>query len=211
MFLILLSGFLFSISLPPFRIGAAAYWALVPFFFLLREKNASQAFWWGGLSGAFIAVSSLNFMSFNTLTGWVSAIIVNSAYFAIYSLIHVWLAQKMGSKFIFIVAFLWTGIEFLKTQFFGGELSWANLGYTHPQYLFILKNATTLNLFSVCFWLVLINFLIYSILIDLGNKRKVIWLITSILILLLLPKFLENRSMPKPQKIYDKFEAAFAA
>lgn len=204
----LLTGVLLSFAFPPFRIGIMAYWALVPFFYLLKNKGAKESFWWGFLTGLFITLSSINITIFSTLRGLASVIILNSSYVALYAMVHTLFAARLGEKVFFMVPFLWTGLEYLKTTA-GIGLTWASLGYTHTQYLYLIENATSLNLFGIAFWVVLINVLIYLTLNSLGRRRKVAYLLVSIIVLFWIPWYLSKLTLPEEQEFEQWGEVAY--
>ncbi|MFQ5706255.1 MAG: apolipoprotein N-acyltransferase [bacterium] len=203
----LLTAFLVSFSFPPFQFGFLAYWGLVPFFYILEEKNLKEAFRWGYLTGLFISVATVYWINFVTVPGALATILIHPLYYSLYAMIHVFLRQRLGRKFVIAIPFVWTGIEYLKSL---GELGfpWISLGYTQTQYLLLIQFASYTSVFGVSFWLVVINVLIYLILKNLEDRVKVAFFLTGIVLLFVLPWMYGRHVMPRQEEFKDDLRVA---
>ncbi len=205
----LLTGVLLSFAFPPFRIGFMAYWGLVPFFYLLENKDPKKAFQWGYVAGVFITLGSINAASLSTIRGLFLAILLNPFYFGLFASIHRFLQNRLDEAFVFVVPFLWVAIEYLRALN-GFGLTWSSLGYTHTQYLYLLREAAEVSLYTISLWVTLINSLIYLALKNLQNKIKVAYLIAIIVLLFLLPWYISKQVMPEQEEFDEGIEFAFA-
>lgn len=201
----LLTGFLLNFAYPPFNLGFLAYWALVPFFFLLEEKPLRPAFRWGYLTGLFLTLTAVNELALNNAPSLLLTVLIHPFYYALYAVLHVFFRQKFARVFLFLPPFLWVGVEFLKSLnrfgFFG-----LNLGYTHPQYLLVLKIEPQWSSALLSFWVCSLNVLIYMMLKSLHDRRKIAYLLVATIAVLVIPLGCGWRSIEIP----DVFEQMVA-
>lgn len=181
----LLTAVFLAFAFPPFQLGFLAYWTLVPFFYLLEDKSIKESFRWGYVTGLFMSLATVYWISFVTMPGAVATILVHPLYYALYAMLHVFLRDRLGERFVLAIPFVWTGIEYVKSL---SELAfpWITLGYTQSYYVSMIQYASYTSVFGVSFWVVCLNVLVYLILKNLENRRKAVVLlgVTSALVVL---------------------------
>jgi apolipoprotein N-acyltransferase len=182
----LLTALMLSLAFPPFKLGVFAYWALVPFFYLLEKKDLKDAGHWGFLTGLFISLTTGNWLFYADLPGMLAAVLIQPVYYLLYAILHVLLFRKLGMKFLIVLPVLWTVVEYLKSLS-GLDLNRVTLGYTHPHYLFLIQKHSYLAIYLLSFWMATLNVLIYAILKNLESRRRVVLLLFVIMILFFLP------------------------
>jgi len=200
--LAILTGFLLSFAYPPYNLGLLAYWALIPLFYLLEEKRMAPAFRWGYLTGFFVIVGGVNVLVLSDILSLTLAIFIHPFYFALYSVLHVLLREKIGQRYLIAIPFLWVALEFVKgLNHFG--FSSLNLGYTHPQYVLLLGDAASVAPYLLSFWICCLNVLIYAMLQNLQNRRKVAYLLLTAIVLLVIPLSCGYRTLEIPD-VFDQ-------
>lgn len=207
LFLALTSGLAFTLAFPPFRLGFLAYWALVPLFFLLDDKQPGDAFRWGYLAGLFISFGTIYWIGWVTVPGALATLAIHPLYFGLYGLLHVFLRRRLGQAYIFAIPFLWTGIEYLKSL---GELGfpWVSLGYTQSYYLSLIQFSTYTSVFGVSFWVATINALVYAIVLNLQNIRRSLVLLAILILLFLVPWIYGRQVIPKANEFQETIRVA---
>ncbi|UCE05178.1 MAG: hypothetical protein JSW07_16380 [bacterium] len=183
----LLSSVLLSLSFPPMKLGFLAYMAIVPFFLLLEDKNYKGSIRWGFLTGLFMNIGTLYWISWVTVPGAIAAIIYLPIYLVIYSFLHTFLRLKLGEKYIYLcIPFLWTGIEYLRSLGVLG-FPWSSLAYTQSYYLSLIQYVSFTSVYGVSFWVVTINVFVLLILKNFSNLKKVFIYFIILIFLLLIP------------------------
>ena len=182
----ILTALMLSLALPPFKLGVLAYWALIPFFYLLERKDMKSAGRWGFLTGVFISLAAGNWSFYTDIASTLAAVLIQPVYYLLYAILHVALYRKLGLKCLVVLPFLWTAVEYLKAVS-GLDLSRVTLGYTQPQYLFLIQKHSYVAIYLLSFWVTALNVLIYAVLKNLENRRKVAVLLFAMMILFFLP------------------------
>ncbi len=201
LFFAVLTAALLSFAYSPFRLGLLAYWALVPFFFLLENKSPAPAFRWGYLTGFFAVIGSVNALVLDNVVTLLLAVFVQPFYFALYAVLHVSCRQQLGDRGLFAIPILWVAVEFLESvNHFGFSI--LNLGYTHPQYLLFFEDAASAAALLLSFWICCLNVLIYAMLKNLHNRRRTAYLLAATIVLLIIPLSCSYRALEIP----DGFE-----
>ncbi len=196
-----LTGFLLSFAYPPYKLGILAYWALVPFFCLLEGKNPGSAFRWGYFTGIVVTIGALNTLALNSTTSLIVVLLFHPFYYSLYSVLHVLFCQKFGNRAVIFLPFIWVGMELVKgLNDFG--FSDLNLGYTHPQYLIFFQTAAHWTSLLVSFWIFCLNLLIYGMLNNLRDRRKVAYLLATTIALLIIPLCCGYRRLDIPD-VFD--------
>lgn len=199
MLLSLFTAVLLSLSFPPFALGFLAYFALIPFFILLEDLSYKESIRWGYLTGFFTNIGTLYWIGWVTPPGAVAAILYLPIYSIFYSVLHTFLRQRLGSKYLFIcVPFLWTGMEYIRSLGVLG-FPWNSLAYTQTYYLSLIQYVSFTSIFGVTFWIVAINVLILALLKDASNKKKVITYLILLILLFLIPWFYGQWVIPNEE------------
>ncbi|RMD86200.1 MAG: apolipoprotein N-acyltransferase [Calditrichaeota bacterium] len=196
------TAILFSLAFPPFKYGFLAYWALVPFFYLLEGKNLKSSFYWGYVTGLLISLGTIYWISFVTLPGAIATLLIHPLYFSLYAMLHSFVRERLKERYVLAIPFIWTGIEYLKSL---GELGfpWVSLGYTQSHYIYLIQYASYTSVFGVTFWVVMINVLIYLILKNIENRRKVVIYLSTILVLIITPWVYGKLVVPEEKNFED--------
>jgi len=182
----LLTSALISLSFPPLKLGFFAYVGLIPFFYLLQDKNFKESVRWGYITGFFTNLGTLYWINWVTIPGAIAAILYLPVYFIVYAVLHTFLRQHIKENyFYYCLPFLWTGVEFLRSLGVLG-FPWNSLAYSQTYYLSLIQYASYTSLFGVSFWIVTINVFILLIFKNASHyKRLVIYFMVLILLFLI--------------------------
>lgn len=183
----LTTGVLLSLSFPPLKFGFLAYIALIPLFFLLEDKNYKESIRWGFLTGLFINLGTLYWISWVTVPGAIAAILYLPVYLIIYAILHTFIRLRLGEKYLYLsVPFLWTGVEYLRSLGVLG-FPWCSLAYTQSYYLSLIQYVSFSSVYGVSFWVVSINVIILLLLRNLADIRKIILYFIILITLFVIP------------------------
>ncbi|MBN2012745.1 apolipoprotein N-acyltransferase [candidate division KSB1 bacterium] len=203
-----LSSTALAAAFPPSRLGFMAYWALVPFFVLLDSGSYKHAIKWGYITGLFLNMWTLYWINWVTLPGMIGAILYLPVFYVIYAVFHTFLRKRLGKPWLFVcIPFLWTGVEYLRTLGVLG-FPWTSLAYTQTYYLSLIQYAPVTSLYGVSFWIVTLNVIIWALFAYAGQYRRVVWLYTLLLILLLFPWIYGKFVIPKDSDQVEKVRVA---
>ncbi|MBN2357252.1 apolipoprotein N-acyltransferase [candidate division KSB1 bacterium] len=181
----LLTALFWALSFSPFKTGFLAFFAFIPLFLLLQDKNIKEAFRWGYLTGLFIAVVTLYWIGWVTMTGMIGALICWPLYIAFYAVVHTFLLRRLSTVAFSILPFIWVAIEYSQA-FTDLAFPWNYLGYTQSYYTAFIQYAEYTGVYGISFWVFLINVLIWMILRQQGwHGRRWRWIGITVVILLL--------------------------
>ncbi|MBN1154031.1 apolipoprotein N-acyltransferase [candidate division KSB1 bacterium] len=196
LFYSILTGVLISFSFPPFKLGFLAYIALVPFFLLLHDASMKEAARWSYVTGLFVNIGTLYWINWVTIPGAVAAILVLPFYFVLFAVFYVFLRMRLGeSKVFFVIPFLWTGIEYLRSLGVLG-FPWTSLAYSQSYYLSLIQYVSFTSIFGVSFWVVCINVVLLMIFAYFKDGRRLTILIIVLILLFVLPWLYGRWVMP---------------
>ena len=185
--LALFSAVLLSLSFPPMKLGFLAYITLIPFFLLLEGKNYRESLRWGFLTGFFMNIGTLWWINFVTVPGAIAAILYLPIFLVIYALLHTFLRQRLGEKYLYwCVPFLWTGVEYLRSLGVLG-FPWNSLAYSQSYYLSLIQYVSFTSVYGVSFWVVTINVIIFLMIKNFLNFKKVIIYFFVLILLFIVP------------------------
>lgn len=200
----LTTGVLFSLAFPPLKLGFLAYIALIPLFYLLEDKNYKESIRWGFLTGLFINIGTLYWISWVTLPGAIAAILYLPIYSIIYFLLHTLLRMRLGERWLyFCVPFLWTGVEYLRSLGVLG-FPWCSLAYTQSYYLSLIQYVSISSVYGVSIWVATINVIILSLLRNLTHIRKLILYFAILIVLFVLPWLYGKMVLPNPENVPEE-------
>ncbi len=199
----LLFGVLLSLSFPPYRLGFLAYVALIPFFLLLANKNLAQTIKWGYLAGLFMNIGTLWWINLVTIPGAIAAILYLPIYMIIYAVLHNFLHSRLGPKYFYwCIPFLWTGVEYLRSLGVLG-FPWCSLAYTQSYYLNLIQYVSITSAYGVSFWVATINVIIWLILKNVSDFKRVVIYYLILIVLFILPWLYSRMVVPKDQPAPD--------
>ncbi len=202
--LALTTSVLFSLAFPPVKLGFLAYVALVPLFILLADKDYRQAIRWGFITGLFMNLGTLYWISWVTVPGAIAAILYLPIYTVIYALLHTLLRQRLPEKYFYwCVPFLWTGVEYLRSLGVLG-FPWSSLAYTQTYYLSLIQYVSFTSVYGVSFWVASINVVIWLLWQSTSRVKKMLLLFIALLLTFLIPWFYGQLVLPDPSKISDE-------
>lgn len=183
----LLSSVLLSLSFPPLKFGFLAFIAIVPFFLLLEDKNYKESIRWGFLTGLFMNIGTLYWISWVTVPGAIAAILYLPIYMIIYAVLHSFIRNRLGEKYLYwCIPFLWTGVEYLRSLGVLG-FPWVSIAYTQSYYLSLIQYVSYTSVYGVSFWVITINVFILLILKNISEFKKVIIYFIILVFLLIIP------------------------
>ena len=195
----LATGVLFSLSFPPLKLGFLAYIALIPLFLLLEDKNYKESIRWGCLTGLFINFGTLYWIGLVTVPGAIAAILYLPVYLIIYSVLHTFIRLRLSEKYLYLcVPFVWTGVEYFRTLGVLG-FPWCSLAYTQSYYLSLIQYVSYSSVYGVSFWVATINVIIFSLLRNLANIKKLILYFAILIILFIIPWIYGKIVVPNEQ------------
>jgi len=193
--LILISGLLTVAAFPPSPLGFLAYFSLVPLIFVFVKDDFYLGFEKGFLFGVILNFGVLYWLAFNKGTEWywallsmISAVLFLALNYGVIGILIGIIGKRFG-KAVGIWSFpvIWVAIEFIRS--FGTlGFTWNNLCYTQSNAIQLIQFASISGSYSVSFWIVLVNILIYNIIFSPLNKKRVFTYITTILLLFLIPE-----------------------
>jgi apolipoprotein N-acyltransferase len=185
------------LALPPFPTGFLAFFMLVPFFFFLKKKRGGRAIIGSYFLGVLWAAGTVYWVGWATVGGVIGIILIMPIYLCLFTLIWLWLFKGWG-QFAFIAApFIWVGMEFFQSTT-SLAFPWNALAHTQTYTPEWIQFASLTGRYSVSFWIVTINVLVYFV-ISLWKKGRLRWKLLIILLILITVPFLHGKiRMKKP-------------
>ncbi len=169
--LLLASGLLLVLSFPPFDLVVPPFFALLPVFFFVEYAVSTRQLVSGGLIvGAFFWIGLLYWVTIFSASGFAALIFYLTAYTVIFFVGLGALWKKAGLPLWLAAPFLWVALEHLRAT---GELAftWGQLCYSLSDHPLLLQIADVVGPYGISLWIVLVNCLIYSVVVDSGGKR----------------------------------------
>jgi len=186
LYLAMVTALAFSFSFPPFPGGFLAFWALVPFFFLLEGKPVTQALRAGYVTGILVTLGSVHRMRSVGFADIIVAAMYFPVFYALYALLHALLQKTYGPRAYIAIPFAWVGVEYLRSLVELGVPS-LTLGYTQAYLLSTLPLPPVVNVYSGSLWVVTINVLIYRGLARVEKIKQVTAVVFVLILLFALP------------------------
>jgi apolipoprotein N-acyltransferase len=172
-FLSVIAGIMLVACFPPFDLYPAAWFALLPLFIALREREAKGAFYAGGLTGLVFFSGTLYWVFhsvyyYSSIPGVVSVLIVLllclflSLYFGVFALLFSMISERSRLPALFIAPVLWVTIEVIRSYLFTG-FPWLLLGYSQYRFLPVIQVADITGIFGISFLVVAFNGALYDV------------------------------------------------
>lgn len=179
-----ISGVLLFLSFPKFGIGLVAWIALIPLFHAIKERNVSESLMPGFITGLcyyvgviyWVVYAIVKYGNLPIFTG-ILAMLLLSAYLGIYVVVFCSGVAYLNQKNIPLVIsapILWTSLEYVKSSILTG-FPWANLAHSQYSNLHIIQFADITGIYGITFFIVFINAVIYEVLFNNANKKKIIF------------------------------------
>ncbi len=178
--LVLLCGILLVLSFPKYDLSLLAWFALVPYFLAVHDREASEAFWLGWLAGGIYFLGTVNWVTI-TMERYGKLPVVISlflmlllvAYLGLYVGIFGFLLKYLAPRsaktqgvfpltLVILAPSLWVTLEFLRGHLLTG-FPWVLLGYSQYRILPIIQIADVTSVYGVSFLIVMVNAALYLI------------------------------------------------
>ena len=170
-----LSGAVLALAFPPLKTGFLAYAALVPLFLLIEDGRPRGGFLAGFAVGVVFHAAALYWIGGITVAGMLFAILLLSTFLGVFALLLNVLTRRFGARAMWAAPFLWTAVEYLRSQ---GELGfpWTALGSTQTYYPSLIQFATITGVYGVSFWIVTLNVVALRLIRAYRNRRRsIVW------------------------------------
>ena len=160
-----ISGILLILSFPSFNLFPLGWIGLIPLLIALQSTSSRKsAFLHGYLTGAIFFLGLVYWITLLYpfanifLTTFACLLLVSylALYFGIFSAMLHGLPWKSGLPYIFMVAAIWTGLEWVRSWFLSG-FPWGSMGYTQWNNLPAIQIASFTGVHGVSFIVVLLN------------------------------------------------------
>ena len=161
-----LSGLLLTGSFPKIGIGAAAWFALAPLLYALKDLSAKNSFWIGFIAGLLHYLTLMYWLvpvmrTFGYLPGFlaVSILFLFSAVLALFMALFSATLNRLGRMpwhCLLLVPLLWVSYEYIRTFLFSG-FPWELLGYSQFNRLQLIQISDIFGVYGVSALLALSN------------------------------------------------------
>ncbi|MCF7874786.1 MAG: apolipoprotein N-acyltransferase [Candidatus Omnitrophica bacterium] len=159
------------------------WFSLVPLFFILQKKTSLKGFISFFIFGFVYYGLSLYWVTYVSILGFVLLIVYLSLFYLIFYLLGAFFIRRPLRQLAIPAA--WVVVEFLKEIIWCG-FSWANLGYSQFNNLYLIQVADIGGTKLISFVIVLVNFLIWEIIISYKKKAKKPTILKKLISLLLI-------------------------
>ncbi|GAB4333380.1 MAG: apolipoprotein N-acyltransferase [Candidatus Abyssubacteria bacterium] len=164
-------------AFPSAALWPLAYVGLVPLLLWTRGKTRRQAFLGGTLAG--LVFYGITFSWFASLTYWVGSIVLLgvgllvvffSLFWGLIAIGKLLFDRHMPPLVTVAVPSMWVAMEYIHNHIFTG-FGWGSLGYTQWNNLAVAQLAALGSVYSVTFYIVLINTLLYEVFQRVGRSH----------------------------------------
>jgi apolipoprotein N-acyltransferase len=166
LFAAILSGALLTAAFPRMGIWGAAWLALVPLLWALRDLPPALAFRLGLVAGGVHYLTLIYWVAYTMRTyghlPWflcVSILVLFCTYLALFTGVFAATLAGFSSRplaLLLAAPVLWTGLEYLRSFLLSG-FPWGLLGYTQVNWLPVIQLADLVGVYGVSFLVVLVN------------------------------------------------------
>ena len=198
--ILLLSAVLLELSFAPFNQYYTAFFALFPFIYILDK--AKNGFLTGLIWGVFYCIISIHWLALNTGTyPWLAtlsmllAAVFLALNYAVIGFIFKRVQRKNRMMAYFLLPFIWTGVEFLRS--FGTfGFPWLSIGHSQAYNTIYAQMADIGGVYTISFFLLITNLFLYLLITSYSKKRLV-----ALILILLMPfvygSFMLNMNIAK--------------
>tara|TARA_B110000263_G_scaffold116356_1_gene101434 strand:+ start:16866 stop:18350 length:1485 start_codon:yes stop_codon:yes gene_type:complete len=182
---VLLSSILTGLSQQSYGMGFLVWFSLVPFIFVINKLSSfKDAFKFSFIWGFIYHLMTIYWLAQNI--GTVPVIAFFSMLLGVFYLsfntvliILIWYyLKKYYQKYnLFLIPIIWVSIEYIKSY---GLLAfpWISLANTQLDYLYLIQIAEITGIYGVSFWIISLNVILYSLLINKSIKKIYLLVVT---------------------------------
>jgi apolipoprotein N-acyltransferase len=178
--LALISGILLILSFPLFNFYPLAWFALVPLFIAIHDRNSRSSFYLGLLAGFIYFLGSIYWVYHSMyfyggvpLIFSILFLILLSLYLALYvgifSMLFNFLSKHSAIPALIIAPALWVTLEYLRTYALTG-FPWSILGYSQYKFLTMIQVADITGVYGISFLVAALNGAIYDVAVSWPRK-----------------------------------------
>jgi apolipoprotein N-acyltransferase len=165
--LAVLSGLGVALSFNIPRLSFLIWISLIPLFYLLDEKVSLKRAIYFLIFGLIYYGLALYWVTYVSILGFILLIVYLSLFYLIFYLLGTFFIKKPLRQLT--IPAIWVLVEFLKEIIWCG-FSWANLGYSQFNHLYLIQIADIGGTKLISFVIVLVNFLIWEIIVFYKGK-----------------------------------------
>ena len=169
--LTVLSAFLLTISYPQIEWSPLAWVALVPFLFALEGKKYRSSWGTGFLFGLLFFFATVGWLVYVTYPGAILMTVYLALYPAFFALGFIYFKKLPIIPRTFVLASLWTALEFLRGNLFTG-FGWVSLGYSQYKNLLLIQIADIVGVYGISFLVILVNLFIFEMIKVVLEKKE---------------------------------------
>ena len=182
---VVLSSILTGLSQQSYGMGFLVWFSLVPFIFVINKLGSfKDAFKFSFIWGFIYHLMTIYWLAQNI--GTVPVIAFFSMLLGVFYLsfntvliILIWYyLKKYYQKYnLFLIPIIWVSIEYIKSY---GLLAfpWISLANTQLDYLYLIQIAEITGIYGVSFWIISLNVILYSLLINKSIKKIYLLVVT---------------------------------
>ncbi|MBN2200731.1 apolipoprotein N-acyltransferase [bacterium] len=184
-------------AFPPLPFGPIAAVALVPFFRTAMRRGPGAMLAVGYAAGLIWSAATLYWIAWPTALGFIGAMLILPAAFAVFGCALSWLGGVWGGKALVTAPFLWAGLEIISAR---GDLAfpWNMLAVVCTPGPVWIQFADRTGAAGVSFWIVLLNVLVVAVLMNRRDVKRTAAAVTGLVLALLLPLAYGTRAMGRP-------------
>jgi len=174
----LLGGVLLYLGYFPADQGWLAWFALVPFLFLVAHRFFAPACLGtavGGLLFGTLSVQWVRFAAPQMYLAWVGLALLLTAHFVLFLVLARWLVHYAGWPMLVAAPLVWTALEYARAQIDIG-FAWYFLGHTQHAYLPVIQVADLFGAYGISFLIVTVNVAVLEVLREFLRQRAPEWL-----------------------------------
>ena len=164
----ILSAGLLILAFPKLNLGFLAWFALVPWLFVLKRQKPIPAFFLSYLVGLVFFSGIVYWVNYVSSLGFTILVLYLALYFAAFGLLFSKSFGPYARRNLFLIPCIWVSLEYIRSHLFTG-FSWALLGYSQYRILPAIQISDITGAYGVSFLLVLVNVGICQII---GSSQK---------------------------------------
>jgi len=166
----LLSAILLILSFPNFNLWPLAWFAFIPLFFFLQNKNALTRFFSAYLVGVLFFFGTIFWLIHVTLAGMIALVLYLALYFGLFGLFFSLTPYHLPLITLLFLPAVWVLLEYLRGHMLTG-LGWVLLGHSQYLNLPIIQISDITGAYGVSFLVMLVNVAVWQIISGAINRR----------------------------------------